>query len=124
MWVMELTMVVDFASQRGGHCFRDLLDGDAETGQAVHSETHLTVRPWVWSWCESAGAYLLARTFSNDFPESVVPDHSNLLGRELLPEFIIRVRQATTTASPYPWGAWHFKDEAGEGMECLSRKSH
>ena len=86
-------MVVDFASQRGGHCFRDLLDGDAETGQAVHSETHLTVRPWVWSRCESAGAYLLARTFSNDFPESVVPDHSNLLGRELLPEFIIGVRE-------------------------------
>lgn len=33
------------------------------------------------------------RTFTNDFPEGVVPDYSNLLRRELLPEFIIGVRK-------------------------------
>ena len=43
MRMMELTVMVNFTSEDGGHGLWDLLDGDAGGGNAMGSETNLAI---------------------------------------------------------------------------------
>ena len=94
--MVQLTVVVDLAGERGGHGLGDLLYGDAGTRQAVCAHPHLPIRPYRQyglsapvtcalvrtPWHRTEG-YVCGdcgeRTLSYDLPERVVADNPNLL---------------------------------------------